>query len=128
MKSFDGSPDCKIPKKESTISGFQFVDMSILSSVFSSMPCKECFASDFILQELAIKRKGCASNLRLLCCLCGWNEVFYTSAQIPRFFEVNRRFLYVTRSVGCGQAAGKRFCGLQWNHDLMNLYLTKSSI
>ena len=76
------------------------------------MPCKECFASDLIVQELAMKRKGCASNLRLLCCSCGWNEDFYTSAQIGRFFEVNRRFVYARRSVGCGRAAGKRFCGL----------------
>ena len=106
--SSEGIKECK----ESIISGFRFVDMRILSSVMECMPCKECFVCDLILQEQAMKRKGCASNLRLLCCSCGWSMEFFTSAQIGRFFEVNRRFVYASRSVGCGRAAGKRFCGL----------------
>ena len=111
-ESSDFKEDCKEPSKESTVSGFRFVDMSILSSVFRSMPCKACHVSDLILQDQPMKRKGCTSCLRLLCCTCGWTEQFNTSAQIDRCFEVNRRFVYATRSIGCGQAAGKRFCGL----------------
>lgn len=88
------------------------MDMSILSSVFRSMPSKVCHVSDLILEDQPMKRKGCASCLRLLCCTCGWTEQFYTSAQIDRCFEVNRRFVYATRSIGRGRAAGKRFCGL----------------
>ena len=48
----------------------------------------------------------------LLCCSCGWNNQFFTSSQISRFYEVNRRLVYAMRSIGCGHAAAKRFCGL----------------
>ena len=100
------------PNEESTVSGYRFVDMAILSSVFRMLPCKECFECSLILQEMNGKRKGCASNLKLLCCSCGWNNQFFTSSQISRFYEVNRRVVYAMRSVGCGHAAAKRFCGL----------------
>lgn len=64
--SFDGSPDCKEPNKESTISGFRFVDMTILSSVFRSRPCKYCFVFDLILQDQAMERMCLESSFTLL--------------------------------------------------------------
>ena len=98
--------------EESTVSGYRFVDMAILSSIFKNLPCKECLECCLILQEMNGKRKGCASCLRLLCCSCGWSIQFSTSKQISKFFEVNRRLVYSMRSIGCGHAAAKRFCGL----------------
>ena len=111
-KTDEHSQDSESSLEESSLSGYRFVDMAILSFVFSNMPCKYCLQCDIILHEQAVKRKGCASNLRFLCCKCGWTMEFYTSNQIGRFFEVNRRFVYATRSIGCGRAASKRFCGL----------------
>lgn len=38
--------------------------------------------------------------------------LFYTSQQTKNFYEVNRRLVYAMRSIGCGRAKAKRFCGL----------------
>ena len=92
--------------------GFRFVDMSILSGIFELLPCKECKECNLELLEDSGKRKGCASYLHLVCSTCNWKKEFYTSSQVNRFFEVNRRMVYSMRSVGCGPAAAKRFCGL----------------
>ena len=73
-----------------SISGFRFVDMTILPSVFDILPCKECNECSLILSEKDSKRKGCASHLQLLCCSCGW----FTSSKVSSYFEVNRRFVY----------------------------------
>ena len=92
------------PNEESIVSGYRFVDMAILSFVFRMLPCKECFECSLIQQEMNGKRKGCASNLMLLCCSCGRNNQFFTSSQISRFYEVDRRLVYAMRSIGCGHA------------------------
>ena len=90
---------------------FRFIDLSILSTIFKMLPCKECKQFNLELFENSSKRKGCASSLELCCKGCDWMEEFYTSAKINYFFEVNRRLVYSMRSVGCG-AAAERFCGL----------------
>ena len=92
--------------------GFRFIDLSILSTIFKMLPCKECKQFNLELFENSSKRKGCASSLELRCKGCDWMEEFYTSAKINYFFEVNRRLVYSMRSVGCGAAAAERFCCL----------------
>ena len=84
--------DCTSMEKPS-ISGFRFVEMTILSSVFDILPCKECNECSLILSEKDSKRKGCASHLQLLCCSCGWKKEFFTSSKVSSYFEVNRRFV-----------------------------------
>ena len=108
------SPDCGIPSTDPSITGFRFVDMEKLDSVFRLLPCKECYKCSLILQEKTLKRKGCASHLRLFCISCGWAKDFFTSLKIPnqRCFEVDRSLVYAMRSIGCGLAAAKRFCRL----------------
>lgn len=101
-----------ISSQESNITGFRLIDMEILSAIFKQLPCKECSRLELILHEDTFKRKGCASYLRLLCISCGWIEEFYTSSQVSRFFEVNRRLVYAMRSIGCGSTSAKRFCGI----------------
>ena len=94
------SPDCGIPSTDPSITGFRFVGMEKLDSVFRLLPCKECYKCSLILQEQMLKRKGCASHLRLFCISCGLAKDFFTSLKIPnqRCFEVNRRLVYAVGS------------------------------
>ena len=102
----------RVEETQGEVKGIRFVDLSILSTIFKILPCKECKQFSLELFENMAKRKGCASNLELHCTGCNWREEFYTSAKINYFFEVNRRMVYAMRSVGCGAAAAERFCGL----------------
>lgn len=101
-------------------SGFRFVDMAILASVFQILPCKECCEYCLVLQEQTAKRKGCASRHLVLICpsirVGGKTEEFFISYQKHRAFHVNRRLVDAMGSIDCGRAAAKRFC---WtNHHL----------
>ena len=98
--------------QDTGIHGFRFVDMDILAAVMKKLPCKECAELELTLCEDDSNRKGCASSLSLQCSSCGWTEEFYTSSQVKHYYEVNRRFVYAMRSVGCGSTAAKRFCGI----------------
>ena len=62
--------------------------------------------------ENHIARKGCASNLKLLCENCGWKQEFCSSKKQGKSFEVNRRLVYSMRSLGKGQSGAKKFCTL----------------
>ena len=35
-----------------------------------------------------------------------------SSKQVNRVYKINRRLVYAIRSIGCGHAAAKRFCGI----------------
>ena len=59
-----------------SITGFRFCDMEVLSSVFSLPRCGECGDFSLLFMEDNLKRKGCASTLRLLCEQCGWKHSF----------------------------------------------------
>ena len=85
--------------------------MEILDSVFRILPCKECFECSLILQEQTLKRKGCASDLRVFCVSCGWVKDFISSHKVRNqwCFEANRRLVYSMRSFDCGLAAAKLF-------------------
>lgn len=99
-------------RKGSNITGYRFFDMDILAEVFAEMPCRECYDNKLICSEVILKRRGCASFLRLFCKSCGWKNEFYTSRKVNYFFEVNRRFVYALRSIGQGHASAKRLCGV----------------
>lgn len=111
----------KIPAQSSTaeteitnenVSGFRLVDLEILKDVIEALPCCNC--KDFGLQLLEDnnKRMGCASCLYLMCTSCDFKKEFFTSKVSQNFYEVNRRMVYSMRSIGCGRAGAKRFCGL----------------
>ena len=57
-----------------------------------------------------LKRKGCASTLRLLCEQCGWKHSFCTSKKQGKSFEMNRRLVYGMRTLGKGYAGARKFC------------------
>lgn len=50
--------------------GYRFMDLSILSGIFKTLPCRECKQFTLALSENLQKRKGCASNLELHCQVC----------------------------------------------------------
>ena len=68
----------KVDKEETSpsITGFRFCDMEVLSSVFSLLRCGECGDFSLLFMEDNLKRKGCASTLRLLCEQCDGNNHF----------------------------------------------------
>ena len=65
-----------------------------------------------ISTSISIARDGCASYLYLKCSSCEWTTEFFTSKLTKNFYEVNRRMVYAMRSIGCGRAKARRFCGL----------------
>ena len=102
----------KVDKEETSpsITGFRFCDMEVLSSVFSLLRCGECGDFSLLFMEDNLKRKGCASTLRLLCEQCGWKHSFCTSKKQGKSFEVNRRIVYGMRTLGKGYAGARKFC------------------
>ena len=70
-----------------SITGFRFCGMEVLSSVFSLPRCGECGDFSLLCMEDNLKRKGCASTLRLLCEQCGWKHSFCTSKKQGRVFK-----------------------------------------
>ena len=96
----------------STITGFRFVDMELLSTAFSAMRCADCGEFSIVLSENHLKRQGCASSLRVFCENCGWKHEFWTSKKEDLSFEVNRRLVYSMRSTGSGHSGAKEFCTL----------------
>ena len=109
--------EAKVEVKEeknaySNLTGYRFMDMEILATVFSLMQCDNCGESNIQLSEISFQRHGCASCLRVLCMSCGWKHTFYTSKKVSRYYEVNRRLVYGMRTMGQGQASARRFCGI----------------
>ena len=94
------------------VSGFRLFDMEILKDIFELLPCSNCQKCCLEFLEDNDNRMGCASYFNLRCSSCKWEKKLYTSKQNKNFYEVNRRMVYAMRSIGCGHAGAKRFCGL----------------
>ena len=86
--------------------------MEVLSSVFAQLRCGDCGNFNLLLMEDNMKRKGCASTLRLLCEHCGWKHSFCTSKKQGKSYEVNRRLVYGMRTIGKGYAGARKFCAI----------------
>ena len=82
LRKLSESSNRKAPSTDPFITGFRLVDMEILDSVFRILPCKEYFECSLILQEQTLKRKGCASDLRVFCVSCGWVKDFISSLKV----------------------------------------------
>ena len=95
--------------------GNRFVDMDILSGVFSIVACPECGNK---LKLLETKKQGLSFQLQILCEHgCEWSHSFWTSKKKKkvRNFDVNRRMYYAMRRIGNGYQGLKRFLNLM-NH------------
>ena len=105
--------DDQLSKENSpAITGLRFCDMEVLSSVFAQLRCGDCGNFSLLLMEDNMKRKGCASTLRLLCEHCGWKHSFCTSKKQGKSYEVNRRLVYGMRTIGKGYAGARKFCAI----------------
>ena len=70
--------------------------------------CPECQTNNVQLTENSTNKKGLASNL-VLQCVCGFQKLFYTSKNVNKTFEVNKRMVYSMRSCGQGYAGLEKF-------------------
>ena len=96
---------------KSTVTGYRFVDMELLSDVFQQVMCKECGSSAcLVLEDNRREQKGSASHLRVRCETCGWVYTFHTSKKVQHSFDINKRLVYAMRSMGQGHSSMKRFC------------------
>lgn len=70
----------------------------------------KCGDFSLLFTDDNLKRKGCASTLRLLCEQCGWKHSFWTSKKQGKSFEITRRVVYGVRTLGKGYAGTRKFC------------------
>lgn len=86
------------------ISGYRLVEMSILSNIFKSFACPECYHCELVLQEQKSKKKGFSSYLSVVCSNCNYSRHFNTSktAGVNGGYDINRRMVYAMRSCGVG--------------------------
>ncbi|XP_047122418.1 uncharacterized protein LOC124805915 [Hydra vulgaris] len=93
------------------VSGYRFIDLEILASIFDKLGCPECLRpSQLSLSENKKSCKGYASNLSLNC-VCGFKLDFDTSKNVAGF-DINKRLVYAMRTLGQGQAGLHRFAAL----------------
>jgi hypothetical protein len=85
---------------KSEVSGYRFINLEILGTIFKLLPCKECHECQFMLIEDDSQCMGCASCLSVWCSSYGCSEVFYTSEKLDHCFEINRRMTYAKRLIG----------------------------
>ena len=79
-----------------------FIDINVLSNVFSTLPCPDCLSRAVIFGNTLKKKIGPASFLLLSCKSCAsWHE-FCTSDVKKGGFEVNKRVVYAMRNIGQG--------------------------
>ena len=86
------------------------MDTELLSKMLATLPCKNCYELNSELYEDPKKREGLASCLVICCTACNWESQFSTSERIGCFSEVNRRFIYGMRRIGCSLLRAHGFC------------------
>ena len=96
--------------KKSEVSGYRFINLEILGTIFKLLPCKECHECQLMLIEDDSQCMRCTMSLSVWCSSCGCSEVFYTSEKLGHCFEINRRMTYAMRLLGCGLSAMERIC------------------
>ena len=88
------------------LNGFWLIDIFILATVFESLLCPLCKQGHVVFDEDKESKMGLASLLILKCTTrkCSFYKSIYTSAKAnnSKAFEVNRRAVLVTRTIGVG--------------------------
>ena len=89
--------------------GYRFVDMDIMTNLFSVIACPKCYCS--ILTLIENKKQGLAFQLQLVCSKfdCNWSHEFWTSKKKSRKYDVNRRIFYSMQRIGNGYQGLKNF-------------------
>ena len=78
----------------SPISGYQLIDMSILTGVFTLLSCPGCHRIQF-LNFKKLMKNGLARHLQLSCTVCLYSNSFFTLKQInlPKKKKKNKNFM-----------------------------------
>ena len=103
-------------KTDCNTTGYRYMDMEILSSIFSTLLCPECSLDNLELIEINFQEKGAASALTLIC-NCGYEKQLYTSPRVKNCtaFDINRRAVYSVQPCGVG------YNGLELFSNLMDM-------
>lgn len=98
--------EASTPTASESITGYRYVDMEILSSVFSLVSCPLCGGKSTLkLLDVVPERKGLSSLLSLKCKSCSYLHEFYTSRSNDyHSFDINKRIVYSMRACGQGHA------------------------
>ena len=97
----------------SDITGFRFVDISMLTEVFQMLLCPECKAGNISIEEESMKM-GFASTITVACEKekCNFSASFCTSSKVGHSYEVNRRALLAARNIGVGHQGLTKFAAV----------------
>ena len=112
-------------KTDCNTTGYRYMDMEILSSIFSTLLCPECSLDNLELIEINFQEKGAASALTLIC-NCGYEKQLYTSPRVKNCtaFDINRRAVYSVQPCGVGYNGLELWtCHLQWPQRLMMILI-----
>ena len=110
--------------------GYRFIDINVLSKVFSMLPCPDCLSHSLVFGDILKKKIGFASFLLLSCKICAWSHEFCTSDVKEGGFEVNKRVVYAMCNIGQGYSGAKKFCSVMNMPNLptKNNYLKLSKV
>ena len=102
----------ELSKDSTLLTKFKFIDLSILSYVFSLLTCQNCSALKF--EDIEDKKKGLARFMQIKCRHCEINHRFSASSQIDttkdnrcrgmKTMEINVRAVYSFWSIGVGHS------------------------
>lgn len=106
----------------SNLTGYRFMDMEILATVFSLMQCNNCGESNIQLSEISFQRHGCASCLRVLCMNCGWKHTFYTSKKSVPVLRSQQKACLWHENDGSRPSVSKT---ILWNYEYASCPQTK---
>lgn len=93
------------------ITGYRFLDMEILCSIFKEVSCPKCYQQKLLLSENIGHKKGLSSML-VLNCSCGYVREFCSSNLCGKGYDINRRIVYAMRSLGQGHTGIEKFTTL----------------
>ena len=103
---------CSTPSSSEPITGYRFMNMELLDTVFSALLCPECMTSSLKLKENMSMKKGLASCLYIKCMACGHVHQFCNSTRRDLNFDINVRTVYAMRACGQGFAGLSTFVSL----------------
>ena len=111
----------ELPKDSILPIGFKFIYLSILSDVFSSFVCLNCFITNTCKLLDIEDKKGLARFMQINCRDCEFKRSFYISRQIDstkdnrsrgmKIMEITVRAVNVLRSIGVRHTPLTKLCG-----------------
>lgn len=123
-------------EKIEELSGYCFIDLSILNTAFNFTACPSCLSTGSLkLSDYVNCKKGLSRMLQLSCGSCPYQSKFRTSKEIDRivkgdgdknkggnkYMEVNARAVYGMRAIGAGHKQLEKFCSYMNMPEPMNI-------